>query len=109
MSTCTLPSWLLVHLQVGALTVYFLGPFPLPAMVVNGLLRAAHLIPDEYPPHRLSGATLAVQRQQRVNLVESVMIELQVNIIQSMSCQSCVKDIHSICVNILDCVPLVSL
>ena len=57
--------------------MYALGPLPLPAMLVNGIMRLTALLPEDKQPRLLSGATLAVQRQQRVNLIEAVMIELQ--------------------------------
>ena len=62
---------------MGTITVYALGPLPLPAVLVSGIVRVTALLPEDKQPRLLSGATLAVQRQQRVNLIEGVMIGLQ--------------------------------
>ena len=63
------------HTQVGGLTVYLTGPLPLPTppswfSSLFGWL----LAPEPPPPPLFSGATLEVQRQQRMDQIERMMI-----------------------------------
>lgn len=63
------------HTQVGGLTVYLTGPLPLPTLPSwFSSLFGWLLAPEPPPPPLFSGATLEVQRQQRMDQIERMMI-----------------------------------
>ena len=63
------------HTQVGGLTVYLTGPLPLPTPPSwSSSFFGWLLAPEPPPPPLFSGATLEVQRQQRMDQIERMMI-----------------------------------
>lgn len=62
---------------LGALTTYWIRPLPLPPSLIQWVTRNIKKITQEKAPPVLSGATLTVQRQQRMDMVEAFLLSLQ--------------------------------
>lgn len=50
---------------------------PIPRSLIRTLVKYISYICEESPPHLLTGATLNVQRQQRMDLFEGYLLNIQ--------------------------------
>jgi hypothetical protein len=62
---------------VGALATRFVRPLPLPKLVLHKLASLANRFAADKPPRLLSGATVDVQRQQHMDLIEGFIMNIQ--------------------------------
>ena len=61
----------------GSLVTLWGAPLPIPQSLFEWAARIVSKATDDKPPHFLSGATLTVQRQQRMDWVEGYLLNLQ--------------------------------
>ena len=62
----------------GAVVTHVLKPIPIPHFLLQSLVNmATKLTAGEKPPRILSGATIDIQRQQRMDLLEGFILTLQ--------------------------------
>ena len=62
---------------LGGTLTFFIGTLPLPSFILSPLVSFFERLVVEKQPELLSGATLSVQRQQQVDLLEGIMMTLQ--------------------------------
>ena len=62
---------------IGSIITNTFKPFPLPYFIINQLVSVITKLTSEKPPRLLSGATLDVQRQQHMDLLEAFVLNMQ--------------------------------